>query len=73
MSFAACLDILKEPGAHTVVVGMVLELYHHPRFGLMMFIVLVMNKASRSVVMTDGETAIAFIGKTLEWSANTHQ
>ena len=54
------------------MVGMVLELYH-PRFGLMMFIVLVMNKASRSVVIVDGEATIAFIGKTLEWSVNTHQ
>ena len=61
-SFAACLAIPKEPGAHTAVVGTA-PYQRQNRYGWTMFTVLVMNRASRHVVTVDGEVIIATIQK----------
>ena len=61
-SFAACLAIQKEPGAHTAVVGTTV-LQRQLRFGWTMFTVMVMNRASRHVATVDGEVIIATILK----------
>ena len=61
-SFAACLVIPKEPGAHTAVVGTTVW-QRQVRFGWMMFTVMVMNRASQHVVTVDGEVIIATIPK----------
>ena len=59
-SFAACLAIPREPGAHTAVVGTTPP-QRQVRFGWMMLNVWVMNRASRHVAMADGEDIIATI------------
>ena len=61
-SFAACLAIPKEPGAHTAVVGTTPP-QRQVRFGWTMFTVMVMNRASQHVVTVDGEVIIATIPK----------
>ena len=61
-SFAACLAILKEPGAHTAVVGTTPP-RRQVRYGWMTLNVSEMNRASRHVVMADGEDIIATILK----------
>ena len=61
-SFAACLAIPREPGAHTAVVGTTPP-QRQVRFGWMMFTVMVMNRASQHVVTVDGEVIIATIPK----------
>ena len=61
-SFAACLVIPKEPGAHTAAVGTTVS-QRQVRFGWTMFTVMVMNRASQHVVTVDGEVIIATIPK----------
>ena len=61
-SFAVCLAIPKEPGAHTAVAGTAPR-QRQVRYGWMMLNVSVMNRASRHVAMADGEDTIASIQK----------
>jgi len=61
-SFAACLAIPKEPGAHTAVVGTTPP-RRQIRYGWMMLNVSEMNRASRHVAMAGGEDIIATILK----------
>ena len=64
-SFAACWVTQKELGARTAVAGTKASL-HRTKFGSTMSIVLVMNKASQSVVTADGEVITATTEKTWE-------
>lgn len=43
------------------------------KYGWTMFIAMVMNRASRSVVMAVGEVTTVGTRKMWEWSANIHQ
>jgi len=56
------LAILKEPGAHTAVVGTTPP-RRQVRYGWMMLNVSEMNRASPDVAMADGEDIIATILK----------